>query len=279
MMLPAFVIAGVPRSGTTTLAAQLRLLPQIYLPARKELHYFTINRGKGLNWYAEHFAAASPRQLCGESTPTYLLHADAVRRMADTLPDAKVIILLRDPVARAYSHFRLNQWKGIERLDFDGALAAEPRRLERDPTGASFAYAGSGDYVRMLRVLFAHYPRDQVHVMFFDDLVAHPGLAIERVCRFLGLPIPSAPVSTIHRNHRGAVRIPAINAAARRLPGPLCRAVRRFNTKAGDYPPMPNNTRRMLTTRFMSTNAELATLLGCAVPWMREDGFDDAPIR
>jgi Sulfotransferase domain len=265
--LPDFVIAGVPRCGTTTLAGHLRAQPQVFLPARKELHYFTLNRGRGLSWYAGHFADARPDQVCGEATPAYLLHPDAVEQLGRTLPRALVVVVLRDPADRAYSHYRLNQWKGVERRGFEAALAAEPARLARDPGASHFAYVGSGEYARLLGHLYTHVAREQVRVVMFDRLSTDPSGVLAELCATLGVDAPAGTVAGDRRNHHGVVRSPVVSAIARRLPGPACRQVRRWNTSDGEYPPMRQDTRRRLTEHFADANAGLAELIDQPLSW------------
>jgi hypothetical protein len=267
LRLPDFVVAGVPRAGTSALGAQLRKLDDVHLPATKELHYFTAHHRRGLGWYADQFRDARDDQRCGELTPAYVLHEHAVRRMARTLPDAVVVVVLRDPIDRAYSHFWLNQAKGTERLSFEEALAAEPARLRRDPTDLSHGYLTSGEYSRLLRQLFEHVPREQVHVVMFDDWVREPDATLAALCARLGLAAPSAPVTSERTNHRGPVRSVRLSALARRLPGPAVRTVRRWNTTSADYPELRPTTRARLEERFAPDREGLSALLGREVPW------------
>ena len=269
MRLPDFVIAGVPRCGTTTLAGYLRGVPEVFMPSKKELHYFTLNHDRGWSWYAEHFADARADQVCGEATPAYLLHTDALRRLARTLPRARVVVVLREPADRAYSHFRLNQWKGVERRDFESALAAERIRLERDPSASHYAYVGSGEYERLLARLFEHVPRERVDVVMFDRLSADPSGVVADLCAAMGVPAPSIGVPVERRNHHGVVRSPVVSTIARRLPGPACRMLRRWNTMAGEYPPMRSETRRRLSEHFAEANAGLARMIDQPPSWER----------
>lgn len=100
--LPDFVLAGAMRSGSSSLFRYLNDHPAIFMPAEKELHYFDRGLDRGLDWYRERFQAAAPGQLLGEATPGYLASEDALSRMVETLPDVRVLMVLRDPVSRAY---------------------------------------------------------------------------------------------------------------------------------------------------------------------------------
>lgn len=267
LRLPDFVVAGVPRAGTTTVATHLRAMPEVFLPGRKEVHHFTSRHRWDVARYAAHYTDARPTQVCGDVTPSYLLQPEAVRALARTLPEAVVVVVLRDPVDRAYSHYWHNQWKGIELLGFEDALAAEPERLRADPSNSPVAYVGSGEYARLLRGLHEDVPPERVHVMLFDDLVADPGTAMGGLCRRIGVAPPSSAVVRQRTNHHGPVRSAWLSSVARRLPGPACRVVRRWNTSPGEYPAMAPGTRQRLAQRFAADQADLARLLGRELPW------------
>ena len=101
----------------------------MYLAHPKELHFFSLHHHRGLEWYGHHFEAATADQCCGEVTPYYLFHPLAAQRIAADLPKVKLIVLLRDPVERALSQYFHSKRLGLEPLDLEEALAAEPKRL------------------------------------------------------------------------------------------------------------------------------------------------------
>ena len=112
--LPDFLGIGVQKGGTTTLQRLLEQHPDLFLPKQKELHYFSLHYGKGEAWYRQQFAAAAPQQRCGEITPYYVFHPQAPQRIHALLPQAKLILLLRDPVERALSQFAHSRRLGLE---------------------------------------------------------------------------------------------------------------------------------------------------------------------
>jgi len=212
-MLPTFLISGAQRCGTTSMYKTLIQHPQV-LPAvlHKGVHYFDTSFGRGLDWYRGHFptrAAArrvaeavgvpDGRVITGESSPYYMFHPMAGRRIAATLPDARLIILLRDPVERAYSAFTHESARGFEDEPFETALALEESRLageeERliaDPTYVSFhhqhhAYVRRGRYVDQLQRLEGEVGRDRMLVIDSGDLFTDPAPVFERICEFLDL--------------------------------------------------------------------------------------------
>ncbi len=218
--LPDFVIVGAQKAGTSSLFAHLAGLAEIGAPERKEVHFFDRRHDEGLDWYASRFPAGD-HLLRGEATPYYLFHPLAIERMRAALPEAKVIVLLRDPRARAVSHYWHEVRLGFEPLDLEDALAAEGERLageesriRSDPGYRGFAhqhfsYLARGHYAGQLRRLLAAYPRQQVSVLRFEDLVADPGSTLAEVHAFLGLA-PLDPDVVLPERNRGDYEPPPV---------------------------------------------------------------------
>lgn len=271
--LPNFVIVGAARSGSTSLYRHLRAHPEVFLPRRKELHYFDKHWNDGLDWYRSHYAEASGQPALGDATPTYMYKAQAVERMAATLPDARLVAILRNPVDRAYSHYWMNrsQWK--EKLSFEAALAAEPVRLAADDghkhrgVPGSCAYVDRGRYLYQLRRLCEHYPHQRLMVMVFEDELARaPQRAYASLCRFLGIDDSFvAPDLDSAANRSIAYRSQLVGRVTRLAPRslkPVARAVARANERPLSYPPMAPETRARLVEAYRADNAALATWLG-----------------
>ena len=205
MPLPHFFVIGAPKAGTTALHAALAGHPQLYLSPVKEPKYFLCddrpppNQGgpgdahSALEWvwdrrqYEALFAAAPSGALRGESTPLYLADPAAHQRIHSAVPDARLIVVLRDPVDRAYSNWAHLWADGLETIDdFVEACAEEPAR--RDAGWAPFwRYLETGLYGRQLLHLFTLFPRDQVHIIRYMELVDSPSATLDGVCRFLGV--------------------------------------------------------------------------------------------
>ena len=212
-VLPDYLILGTQRGGTTTLQKHLTQHPRVK-SARlsKGVHFFDVNYERGELWYRSHFRTGSGRRIVGgpypmvvgEASPYYLFHPLAPSRIRSTLPDAKLIVLLRDPVTRAFSHHRHEVTRGFEDLDFEKAIEAEPSRLageeERiidDPGYVSHAhqhhsYLARGLYDIQLRRYLDHFPANQIFVAESADLFRQPEELYERLLRFLELE-PYAP--------------------------------------------------------------------------------------
>ncbi|MEV6600928.1 sulfotransferase [Actinoplanes sp. NPDC051346] len=204
MPLPDFLIAGVPKAGTTALHTALVRHPGLYLPAVKEpKHFLTDGRppatgGPGdVQTYQEHvwrcadyealFDPAPPGALRGEATPFYLYDNRAHDRIQAVLPGARIILLLRDPVDRAHSNWTHLWNAGLEpEADFLAACRAE--RWRKAAGWADFwHYTGLGMYGRQVQHLFKVFPRDQVLLLRYRDLKDAPAATLDRVCEFLGV--------------------------------------------------------------------------------------------
>jgi hypothetical protein len=198
--LPGFLILGAQKAGTTALYAYVRWHPEITGPSWKEVSYFDRHYRRGRRWYRGHFPVRPRGRLIGEASPGYLFHPLAPQRVAETVPAAKLIALLRDPVDRALSHYHHEVALEREPLSFEDALAAEPgrtrgeeERLIRDPGYWSPAwwdhtYLARGRYAEQLERWFAVFPREQLLVVASEELAGDPGGTYARVLGFLGAP-------------------------------------------------------------------------------------------
>lgn len=198
--MPHFLVAGAMKAGTSSLFYYLSHHPRILSPLRKETHYFTAGHraGKDESWYRAHFPLR--RQLgegglTGEATPGYMFEPDAPQRIARALPDIRVIVVLRDPVARALSHYRHEVAMGREYLPFDQAIRVEEERRARaaaaGPAGHETwlhaSYKARGLYVEQIRRLEAAIPQERILVLGSGALLRRPAEAVAMAADFLGL--------------------------------------------------------------------------------------------
>lgn len=224
--LPDAVILGAQKSGTSSMHNYLTQHPGVIAPLRKEVHYFDLNYRRGERWYRGHFGRLDQAGLNLDSSPYYLYHPAVPRRMSELLPDALLIVLLRDPVRRAYSHYWHERDHGRETLSFEDAIAAEPERLGRaEEMLASgeievsrehqrFSYLARGRYAEQLERWYGFYARDRIHVVCFEYFVREPLAALNGTLAFLGLP----PAESVRLEPRNARRYPAVaEATAERL--------------------------------------------------------------
>lgn len=258
-VLPDLVLAGVQRSGTTALTEALYRLPNVERPRRgKGSHYFSYNYHRGWEWFQSQFptetwASSVERRtgrplFCFDACPYYLFHPFAVERLAQALPEVKVLVMLRDPVRRAESHFHHSVSHGHEQLSFTEALAAEPARLageddrmQEDWTYWSHShehhsYVTKGLYVEQLERLFHHYPRSQVLVVQSEAFYRRPDEVLARLTDWLTLP----PVGLERGDDRNGHR----------------------------YRPMDDAMRRRLIEIYREPNERLYRLLGERYDWL-----------
>lgn len=262
--LPDFIIIGAQKAGTTTLYLSLMDRPGVMKPDRRELHFFSQGYKKGLNWYRARFPASFLRFydtqirhtpfLTGESSPSYMLDARAPARVRKHLPQVKIIVLLREPVARAYSHYRMVSRWGKEDLSFAAAVAAEEKRIgaERDrrvadPDSSSplssdflmYSYLHRGLYADLLEPWLQVFPREQILILQSEELWKDNGL-YARVLAFLGLP--AADVTYVNRYYGKGKQAPP---------------------EVGLDPVL----RQELEAYFAPHNQRLAARLGCSFDW------------
>lgn len=257
--LPDFVIVGAVRSGSTALYRYLADHPSISMPDNKEVRFFNRRYDRGLDWYTQQFVGATDDQTVGEATPGYMNDSETIDRMAATIPDARLIAILRDPVDRIYSHYWMDKTQGRGEPTFEKYL--DERSVPFD----------CGRYAEKLENVCRRYPREQLLVLFYEDLRAHPHDVYRRACRFIGVDDGITSPSVGQRVNQ-YVEFRSLRARnwSKRLPGSLRvvdRAIGRLNTRTGvSYPPMKPETRRQLAEYYSGPNADLEAWLGRGLP-------------
>jgi hypothetical protein len=248
--LPDYLIIGAQKCGTTSLSAYLNAHPQlVHLPWAKEVHYFDRRWAHGVRYYRSWFPLRSTHAsaLTGEATPYYLFHPLAAERAGSTVPDARIVAVLRNPVERAYSHYKHNVRYGREPLSFSAALDAEGDRLAGEeirlvngawsrPRHQHFSYVARGHYASQLRRWMSVFPREQILVLSSEALFSDPAATFDGVARFLGLDTAKLPR---YRQHNAS----------------------------GDSSELPPDTRKRLDACFADEGAALHELLGVDFSW------------
>ncbi len=205
--LPDFLIIGGQKCGTTFLYQLLVRHSHVKPAFAKEVHYFDLNFRKGDNWYRSYFPLQlrnSRTYVTGEASPYYLFHPHAPRRASAVVPDAKLIVLLRNPVDRAYSHYQhqVKRVKGEARetLTFEGAIEAEEmilpgevNKMLQDEYYQSLShrtrsYLSRGIYIDQLLVWSSFFQRNQMLILKSEDLFDDTANALERMLEFLDVP-------------------------------------------------------------------------------------------
>jgi len=248
MPLPTFVIAGAQKSATSTLWSLVRLHPQVHVHPKKEVHFFDWYFRRGVDWYAAQFDPTPEQSEIGDATPTYMYYEVARRRMIETLPHAKIVLILRDPVQRAYSHFWHSTRLEYEDVaTFEEAVQLEPSRLA---SGERFheirhSYLDRGRYIDQILDLEAGLGRDQLHVLTLDDLIEDGPEALRRVLSFIGVA-PGRAGRIFERWERISAK----------------RAESTDKEEAYVYPPIDPSTRARLVEDFRPYNDRLAEWMG-----------------
>ena len=197
----SFIVIGVQKAGTTALFDYLSDHPGLNLSTVKEAHFFD---DESLDWsnpdyglYHRRFDPGRPGPM-GEATPIYIYWPDSLERIRAYNPQVRLVLMLRDPVERAFSHWRMETARGVERAPFAWCIREGRRRLfDAEPWGhhREFSYVERGYYGEQVERLFALFPRDQVLFLQQEALRADPNAALAQVSRFVGVepPPPVAP--------------------------------------------------------------------------------------
>ncbi len=202
--LPNFLGLGVQKGGTTSLQKLLEQHPGTFLPPAKELHFFSLHYARGEAWYRQQFALAGAGKRRGEITPYYLFHPEVPGRIQALLPQARLVVLLRDPVERALSQYFHSRRLGLEPLGLEEALAAEPQRLAgshaelaaaegRHRSHQEHSYLSRSRYEEQLQRFESRFAAEQLLVLRSEDLFTHPEGVWSRLLAFLELetwPLP-----------------------------------------------------------------------------------------
>jgi hypothetical protein len=266
-VLPTFLVVGAAKAGTTSLHTYLAAHPGVFMSDTKELNFFieTINWPKGLDWYREQFAAADGAHAAGESSPLYSAahwYAGVPARIAATLPDVRLVYLVRDPIERMRSHYLEHLDRGIE--------TRPPARAFRENEG----YLNSSRYAFQLARFAEHVAPERILVLRSEDLKADRRAALSKIFGFIGVDdtwYDPALDDEHHRSEDKEFRTPRVNAlkrsplyrmAGRLSPAPIRNAWGRLTTRrsAAGMVDIPGELERELADRLRPDVAELRRL-------------------
>lgn len=209
-VLPDFIIIGAQKCGTSSLYAYLMEHPYVVPTFKAEVHYFDSNYEKGIRWYKSNFPTQlyqflfkfifKRKFLTGEKTPYYIFHPHAIKRIRSVIPNVKIVLLLRNPVNRSYSHYNHEIRYNREPLSFEAAIKVESKRLEgelekmiRDENYKSskystYSYLARSIYIQQIEPLFNTFPKDQILIIKTEEFFQDPQQILNEVYRFLNLP-------------------------------------------------------------------------------------------
>ncbi|MCR9171357.1 MAG: sulfotransferase domain-containing protein [bacterium] len=244
--LPDFLIIGAMKGGTSSLYHWIDQHPDAHLSREQEVHFFATSYRKGLKYYRSYFPKASEDKLTGESSPYYFYHPLVPARVKKDLPNCKIIVLLRDPVFRAYSHYQMHQ--GIDMAsDFDEAIALEEKRVAkphadfvagkdyRSTDHQAYSYFGRGMYFEQLERWLQYFPKEQLLVLKSENLFVNPSKVVTDVYNFLGLkPYQSQDLKAVNQR---------------------------------EYTPISKEKYALYKKRFVADEQQLSELLGSEFTW------------
>jgi len=256
-VMPDFLIIGAAKCGTSSLYSYLTPHSCVAPALRKEIYFFDRTFRRSLAWYRAFFPTALEKYyskqmhkkvlITGESTPSYIFHPHAPKRIFETIPGVKLIVLLRNPVDRAYSFYHQQFKRGIDTLSFEEAIEREEERL-RGELGKmlnddgyfsfnrqNYSYLSRGIYVEQLENWIGLFPREQFLILTSEHLFADPSRNFGRVIEFLNLPSWEP------------------------------KEYKKFHSAT--YPKMDAKTRERLTEYFEPYNRRLYEFLGMNLGW------------
>lgn len=210
-MLPNFVIIGAAKAGTTSLYYYLKQHPEVYVSSVKEPRFFALenetlnfqNPDQGINetsvtsleTYKQLFDGVTQEAAIGEASPLYLYSPKAVERIKHYIPNAKLIVILRNPVERAYSCYTHLIREGFETLSFREALEEEKKRIQKN-WAHLWHYQTAGYYHEQLKRYFDTFDRNQIKVYLYEDFNTDSIAIVQDACRFLGVDDTFVPELT-----------------------------------------------------------------------------------
>lgn len=209
-LMPDFLVIGGQKCGTTSLYQYLISHPFIISAMKKQMHFFDNHFEKGITWYQSHFPSYLYKHyfkqihkqdfITGEATPYYIFHPLAAKRVAEYLPNAKFVLLIRNPVERSYSHYHHEKRKGTETLSFEDAIAKEEERLagEKEKMIANgnyysfnyqrYSYLARSRYYEQLTEWFSYFPQERFFIVKSEDMYKNTVDIVKNIFNFLQLP-------------------------------------------------------------------------------------------
>ncbi len=303
MTLPNFLVIGAAKSGTTSLLSYLGQHPDVFVSRSKEPNYFAlagldtppvgpappdILQNMLYNWSRTEFAdylalfdQAGQARAVGEGSVRYLYFDDAAVRIQQTIPDVRLVAILRDPVARLYSHYNMNRQIQLEPLDLSAALEAEDERVANG-WGWDWHYRRVGFYGAQIQRYLDLFPREQLAVFLYDDFVTNPQKVFSEICRHVGVDPAFQPdmsrrgmVTTLPRNlwldrqlnWPSRLQSNLLKPPLRRITRPVQRRINRWNSLP--VPDLDPALRRQISGLFRDDLSQLSDLLDQSIPWYR----------
>lgn len=287
MQLPNFLIIGAAKGGTTSLYHYLAQHPQIYMSPLKEPRFFALE-GEELNFqnpdrsinhtsvttlaeYCQLFEGVTDEIAIGEASPLYLYSSKAIERIAHYVPEAKLIVILRNPVERAYSCYK--HLIALESHSFADALQEEDKRIAQNWSHL-WHYRHGGYYYKQLQGYFEKFDREQIKVYLFDDLKSNPLELIQDLFTFLTVDnsfVPDLTYKNVSNNPKVKVLQNVVSgrhflrsASKKIVPAGIrknvAQKIRGWNSQ--QFPSIPGEVRQQLTEDYREDITQLQDLVG-----------------
>ena len=270
-MLPNFLICGIEKGGTSSLYYYLKAHPEVFMASKKEINFFSYNYFRGVGWYEAHFdgAESADAHARGEASPLYMAHPEVPRRIAHTIPEAKLLFVLRNPIERAYSEYWFNVNRGVQYPQQSFS------KIIRKPTGYR-RYIRKGFYADQIEAFLPHFSRDQLHFIITEEMQQDTRSELQRCFRFLGVSDHEPTISTRHntaqlpRNRVSEVMLSVLvpvqialrPALPARIEGRVKQLMRSTFFTNKEKPQMPEADRAYLQRVYQEPNQRLAELIG-----------------
>lgn len=285
-MVPNFLILGTAKSGTTTLCRVLEHHPDIAMSRPKEPLFFESEFDRGLEYYWDtYYSHWQNETAIGEARVAHFHLSYAAENIAKALPDAKLIVILRNPVDRAFSHWWMNKSHGSEPDSFHVALQKNVEAIKngrhfegaegqanwldytsKDRRTAS-VYLEVGQYAENIDLYLKHFSRSQLLVLFFDDLTCKPEKVFQQICDFLEIPYcESLPIQRQDNqaSNSASVGLRAISKKSRVsqfVPLSVKRTLHKLTSQLGGRPSMDDKSRQFLIDYYRTHNERLEKIL------------------
>jgi len=292
-----FIIIGAQKSGTTSLHKYLSGHPQIWMPPEKEAPFFSEDTlyEKGWEHYiADYFYNAPKEKFWGKATPHYMVDMRVPARIAKLMPEVKLIILLRHPIKRALSHYKMLVRRGVEHRAFSQAieesLIESSLKIVRTqsllPENEERLIVTNGEYGRIIEEYLKFFDKEQILILFTDDLKDNPKSVLKKVYLFLCISIDYLPPNLGKIYHMGGVRMRITQIESLKRVAPI-RAIwhsfpERFRRNLmywfnqwnvipddeNETPYIPDDTTQLLRIHYKKDIELLEKLIGIKTPWI-----------
>lgn len=285
-----FLIIGAQKAGSTSLFEYIRYHPELYLPPEKEAPFFDseVSYEQGIENYLNiYFSSAPVNKIWGKSTPNYMSEVIIPKRIYSTIPDVKIVAVLRNPIDRAYSHYKMIVRRGDENKSFNHAIAKLLKKNEleysRNNSLPNNSYVIKGEYYRILKSYYDRFQKDQIAIYFFNDLIQYPLKVVQDIFSFLKVDSNYTPQNMSKVYNKGGFenKIPFTNSIKRStaikslktmVPVIYWRRIaywfNQWNVKEGKNDLEHSSIgRELLSKHYEKEKADLSALIGKPIPW------------